>query len=145
MSDHDLFFDSQHAVSRRFVVFEDNGTSAWLYLTAPETRQPIADVWVYNRIPAPSTSAISSYRGGPPPAAIGFCSDAAMCETPADFEWSFVWSDDGESVAIAKEGIPVAYVLSGHKQGFSRELIKNGPWGNTWSEDHFARCFCRAR
>jgi hypothetical protein len=78
MSDENLFLDSQHSTSRRFAVLEDNGTSAWLYLTEPDSRTPVADAWVYNRIPAPSTKKILSYRGGPAPAAIGYTSDGGI-------------------------------------------------------------------
>lgn len=144
MSNQDLFLESQHPVSRRFAVLEDDSSSVWLYLMEQETRRPVADAWVYNRIPAPPTNAISSYRGGPPPAAIGYASDAALCESPADHEWAFVWSGDGESVAIARDGIAVAAILAGQKHGYSRELIKNGPWGSTWSEELFTRTFCHA-
>jgi hypothetical protein len=93
MSDENLFLDSQHSTSRRFAV----------YLIEPDSRKPVADAWVYNRIPAPSTKEILSYRGGPAPAAIGYTSDEALCETPKSHTWSFVWSTDGESVAIAKK------------------------------------------
>ncbi len=141
MPEQELFFDSKHSLSQRFAVFEDDGTSAWLYLTEPDSRKPVADAWVYNRVPAPPTKEIQSYRGGPPPAAIGYASDSALCPTPADHEWSFIWSTDGESVAIAKDGVPVACIVAAQKPGYSRELIKSGPWGNTWLDELFQRTF----
>jgi hypothetical protein len=141
MSDENLFLDSQHSTSRRFAVVEDDGTSAWLYLTEPDSRKPVADAWVYNRIPAPSTKEILSYRGGPAPAAIGYTSDEALCETPKSHTWSFVWSTDGESVAIAKDRVPVACIVAGERRGYSRELVKVGPWGNPWSDALFKRTF----
>ena len=141
MSEQELFLDSQHSVSRRFAVFEDDGTSAWLYLTESDTRKPVADAWVYNRIPAPPTEEVHSYRGGPPPAAIGHASDMALCAIPADHEWSLIWSTDGESVAIVKDGVPVACIVAAQESGYSRELIKDGPWGQTWSDELFERTF----
>ena len=42
-SESDLFIDAQHSLSRRFAILEDNGTSAWLYLTEPDTEKPSAD------------------------------------------------------------------------------------------------------
>lgn len=48
------FHSEQHPGSRRWVVFEDDGTSAWLYLTAPDEMRPAADCWLYNRVPAPA-------------------------------------------------------------------------------------------
>ena len=141
MPEEELFLDSQHPTSKRFGVFEDNGISAWLYLTEPSTRKPVADAWVYNRVPAPTTKEIQSYRGGPPPAAIGYASDDALCHTPSEHEWSFIWSTDGESVAIARNGMPVACIATAQKPGYSRELIKDGPWGNPWSDELFERTF----
>ena len=132
-----LFLEDMHPASRRLAVLEDDGTSAWLYLSEPESRKPAADAWVYNRIAAPPPQAIKSYRGGPPPAAQGYASNAALCEDPTAHEWSFVWSPDGESVAIAKDGEPAALITVGEKRGYSRELLKDGPWGHPWSDELF--------
>ena len=46
--------------------FEDDGTSGWLYLSASGTSAPIADAWVYNRVPPPAVSKVGWYRPGPP-------------------------------------------------------------------------------
>lgn len=141
MPEEDLFLDDQHPTSQRFGVVEDDGTSVWLYLTEVNTRVPVADAWVCNRIPAPTTIDIQAHRGGPPPAAIGYASDNALCNSPLEHEWAFIWSTDGESVAIAKDGVPVACIIAAQKGGYSRELIKDGPWGHTWSNKLFARTF----
>ncbi|MBI5029075.1 MAG: hypothetical protein HZB51_01010 [Chloroflexi bacterium] len=141
MPDNNLFLTDQHPLSRRSAVLEDDGTSAWLYLTQPNLQMPIADVWVYNRIPAPSMKIIPSYRDGPPPAPVGYAHNTALCRDPGTHEWSFIWSADGESVAIAKDGLPVACIISAQKSGHSRELLKDGPWGMTWSEELFRHTF----
>ena len=64
---------SQSSVSGRTATFEDDGTSAWLYLSEPNTQRPTVDAWVYNRISAPPTSEIKNYRGG----CLLYTSDAA--------------------------------------------------------------------
>jgi hypothetical protein len=137
----DLFLSEQHPVSRRFASFDDDGTSAWLYLTEPNSRRPIADAWVYNRIPAPRREDIGSFRPSPPPAAIGFASETALCLSPAKHEWCFRWSENGESVAIMKDGQAVACIIAGNRRGYSRELVTNGPWGKVWSEVEFTKEF----
>ncbi len=134
MSDENLFLENAHPVSGRLAVLEDDGTSAWLYISEPDSRKPIGDAWVFNRVAAPPFEAIKSYRGGPPPAAAGYASEHALCEDPSSHEWSFVWSFDGESVAVAKDGEAVAFIVGGQKGGYSRELIKEGGWGHPWSE-----------
>lgn len=141
MTDDNLFLESEHPASGRFAVLEDDGTSAWLYLTEPGTRKPVADAWVYNRIAAPPMEAIKAYRGGPPPAAQGYASEGALCQDPATHAWSFVWSSDGESVAVAKDGAAVAFIVDGQKGGYSRELVNDGPWGHPWSETLFRQKF----
>ena len=136
---------SQSSVSGRTATFEDDGTSAWLYLSEPNTQRPTVDAWVYNRISAPPTSEIKNYRGGPPPAAIGYASDNAICESPQDHEWAFLWCADGEAVAITRDGEPVAFAVAEPKYSCSRELIKDGPWGSAWSQEMFEQTFGPAK
>lgn len=137
MADENLFLQHQHPVSRRLAVLEDDGKSGWLYVTDPDSRKPIGDGWVFNRVAAPQIEAIKSYRGGPPPAAAGYASENALCDDPLSHEWSFVWSSDGESVAVAKDGEAVAFIVGDQKGGYSRELMKEGPWGHHWSVELF--------
>lgn len=141
MSDENLFLEHAHRESGLLAVLDDDGTSAWLYISEADSRKPLADAWVYNRIAAPSAEAIKSYRGGPPPAAQGYASENALCEDPSSHEWSFVWSSDGASAAVEKDGEPVAFIIGGQKGGYSRELVKDGPWGHPWSEELFRLTF----
>ncbi len=140
-SEDAIFLEAKHETSGRLAVLEDDGNSGWLYLTEPNTRRPVADAWVYNRIPAPTVSEVKAHRGGPPPAAIGYASDSALCESPREHEWTIIWTADGHSVAIAKDGVPAACIVANQNPGFSRELIKDGPWGRVWSDAEFARVF----
>ncbi|MFN0019609.1 MAG: hypothetical protein ACKVP0_15220 [Pirellulaceae bacterium] len=141
MTDDNLFLEHENRESGLLAVLEDNGTSAWLYISEADSRKPMGDAWVYNRIAAPPAEAIKSYRGGPPPAAQGYAIADALCEDPSSHEWSFLWSADGESVAVAKDGEPVAFIIAGQKGGYSRELVKDGPWGHPWSEKLFRSKF----
>lgn len=141
MSDEDLFLSSEHQGSGCVAILDDDGTSAWLYLRKSASDMPIADAWVYNRIPAPPMSEIPSYRGGPPPAAEGYVSNAAFCPEPRKHEWSFLWSSDGQSVAVLKDGLPVACIIAGDKRGYSRGLVQEGGWGHPWSVNAFDGAF----
>jgi hypothetical protein len=141
MPDENLFLEHKHSSSRRIGVLEDDATSAWLYLTEPDSRKPSGDAWVYNRIAAPPMDAIKSYRGGPPPAAEGFAKDSDIVDAPTKHEWTFVWSNDGESVAVLMDGEPMASIVAGNKGGHSRRLLKEGPWGHPWSEKLYQKTF----
>ncbi len=65
MSDDNLFLQVQHPESLRYAILEDNGTSAWLYLTEPCKPGPAADAWVYNRVEPPWRDEVRAYRDGP--------------------------------------------------------------------------------
>jgi hypothetical protein len=121
--------------SRRLAVFEDDGASAWLYLTATDTRKPIADVWVHNRRSAIPRSKINAYRGDPPPAAIGFADDSAICHASNDCKWTLDWYLNDEFVILYRDGTPVAMLAVCERRGWSRNLLQDGPWGNVWSDE----------
>ncbi len=141
MSDGNLFLQSQHPESLRHAILEDDGTSAWLYLTEPDKPKPVADTWVYNRIKAPSREEVRAYQGGPPPAAEGCAGPNALCSDPHDHEWALLWSSAGDSVAVVRDGMPLACIVSGHERGFCRDLVGDGPWGNTWSYEVYRDVF----
>lgn len=136
----ELLFQDRHPLSQRHAVFEDDGTSAWLYLTRPAALQPVADCWVYNRIPAPPASEIGQYSGGPPPA----CREVAIDPAPYGGQYppqvEFLWSTDGESVAVCVNGVATAFI-AGSQDGYCRNLLRTGPWGSPWDYRLFAGLF----
>lgn len=134
-----LFLSECHPVSRRLAIFDDDGTSAWLYLSGIGSDRPEADAWVYNRVPAPEPEQVGRYRGGPPPAPRGYAGAEALCEEPGRFAWSLRWSADGHSVALAREGLPMALIPAGARRGHSRLLERSGPWGEPWCEAAYRR------
>ena len=137
MSEETFMLESFNDRSRRVAVFEDDGTSAWLYLSDVDDRKPVADVWVHNRIEAPPTAEIKNYRGGPPPAAVGFADDSSICHDPESHDWSFDWHHDGDAVVLQRDRVPVAMLIAHELRGWSRNLLRDGPWGNAWDEDRY--------
>jgi hypothetical protein len=132
-----LFLGEQHPVSGRRGTLEDDGTSAWLYLSAPDAPRVVADAWVFNRVPPPPASGVASYRPGPPPAAEGYAGPGALCADPSAHGWSLLWSADGESVAVLRDGAALALIARAGRPGYSRLLAKCGPWGRVWDEALF--------
>ncbi|MCA9034036.1 MAG: hypothetical protein KDA91_02845 [Planctomycetaceae bacterium] len=144
MADHGFMLNACNSVSGRLAVVEDNGIVGWLYLTETAGRKPVADVWLYNRINAPAAKQVQSYRGSPPPAPTGFVTDAAI-QTPGEGDsWLFQWSEDGESVALLRDGQAMAWLSADSKSGYTRLLLKDGPWGKQWDQELFDRLFADA-
>jgi hypothetical protein len=132
-----LFLGEKHPVSGRRGTFEDNGTSAWLYLSEPATGRVVADAWACNRVPPPPASRVGSYRPGPPPAAQGYAGPGALCPDPSAHRWELCWSADGESVAVLRDGVALALIARAGRPGYSRLLAKSGPWGALWDDQLF--------
>lgn len=130
-----------HPVSKKEARFEDHGHSGWLYLTQPNSPVVVADAWIYNRIPAPSQAEITQFKTTSPPAAASYAhSNAEFTPLQSDI-FKFKWSPDGRSVALLINSIPFGFIPPGVPRGYSKHLIKNGPWGHKWDEQLFLILF----
>ena len=137
----EVFLPEHHPVSRRRAVLEDDGLSAWLYLTEPDSEKPIADCWIYNRISNPEPTESYMSRGVAPPAPSDFVGSSAFVVSPDASNFRLVWSKDGESVAFFDRNLLMGFIASGQKRGFSRNLEKAGAWGNVLDEDLYKSLF----
>ncbi len=95
--------------SRRHVMLVDDGLTGILYLHAtsddPEKIGRVeASCFAYNRIEPIDTTDVQSYRPNPPPIAKGYASKHAVCQSPKSHQWGLVWSSDGESVVLMRDG-----------------------------------------
>jgi hypothetical protein len=132
-----VFLEEKHPASGRRGTFEDDGTSAWLYLSEVNSPRIVADAWVYNRVAAPPVSRINSYRPQPPPAAEGYAGPEALCSDPTIHLWSLLWSEDGHSVAVLRDGLALALIARASRKGYCRFLVRSGPWGLMWDAGLF--------
>ena len=137
------FLSERHGESRRQAVFEDTGIAAYLYLSSADSNAIVADAWVYNRIEAPTIDEAKSCRPDPPPAAEGYATAEAYLPSPGAYVWSFRWAQDGQSVAICADGVALAFIRGGQRRGFSRHLLRSGPWGEPWSDEVYEATFSR--
>lgn len=123
-----------HPKSKKEARLEDHGHSAWLYITRPNSQVVTADCWIYNRISAPSDSEITKYRTSSPPAVSAYAHSHAEFTPLHSDVFELKWSPDGRSVAVLINGIPFGFIPPGVQRGYSKHLIKTGPWGHKWDE-----------
>ena len=135
----ELFVSEQHPVSRRWAVIEDDGRAAWLYLTEPDTRKPVADCWLYNRVPTPPH--FDSVRDEPPVVPQTHAGMGATSQPPAAESVRLRWSRDGESVAVFFDAELIGFIAQGQKRGFSRHIRVSGPFGSVLDAEIFHRVF----
>ncbi|MCU7938547.1 MAG: hypothetical protein KZQ64_15590 [gamma proteobacterium symbiont of Bathyaustriella thionipta] len=130
-----------HPVSKKEARFEDLGHSAWLYLTRPNSPVVVADAWIYNRIPAPSETEIVQFKTASPPAVASYAHVNAEFTPLQSDKFELKWSPDGRSVALLINGIPFGFIPPGVPRGYSKHLIKTGPWGHKWDEELYTILF----
>ena len=137
----EIFLKAQNQLSKRFCIFHDDGESGWLYVTAPEDEKTVADAFAYNRIDPISNSKLKDYTDGPPPICASHASINAKIEHPHSDQISFVWSTDGESVALLYGTDPIAMIIDPKKYGFSKGIAVDGPWGYPWDQARYNKHF----
>ncbi len=124
--DDDLFLSEQHAHSQRWAIVEDDGCSAWLYLTAPESTKPVASCWLYNRTPAPPERNFA--RGESSVVPLTHTGSSAPLLPPPAQSVSFRWSASGEAVAVLFGGGLIGFIAGA--SGYSKYLKTAGPYGS---------------
>ncbi|GMK37049.1 hypothetical protein PCCS19_01020 [Paenibacillus sp. CCS19] len=137
----DIFLSDFNPISKRWVIFEDDGQTGWLYLTEANDQKPQFDCWIYNRIQPPNEIEISKYRTSPPPVTVEYAGENAFVTSVEGIEFKFKWSKDGNSVALLINEKPVGYIIAGNKRGFSSNLKKDGPWGSLLKQEQFEIIF----
>ena len=131
----------RHPRSERTAIFEDDGRSAWLYLTQAGSTTFAADCWIYNRLEAPASVDPARTRGTPPPALRSVTGAQAKIEDPVWSAMRLVWSADGESVAFVYHDVPLGFIAQAEKAGYSRNVVASCPWGRLWDPERFAALF----
>lgn len=138
---NEIFLKEQNQISRRFCILDDDGKSCWFYLTEPDDGKYVADAFAYNRIDPIPKSQIKEYREGPPPICKTHASINAQIENPYPNQFIFIWSTDGESVALLKGNNPIAMIIDAKKYGYSKGIAVSGPWGHPWNQAIYDKNF----
>ena len=93
----DIFITDNNPTTKRWAILEDNGNSAWLYLTKPATQQPEKDAFVYSPVqPIEELNIEEIKEKGTPPIltkALATASSVILNAQSGDF--SFNWSQLG--------------------------------------------------
>lgn len=143
MTEHGIFLDEQHPASGRFAVFEVEGPSAWLYLSAPGDSRPEKDIFAFSTglLVTLEKAMEIAHTGNPPPLAAKHASEQAVIADARPEEFFFRWSGDGESVALLRQGEPLAMIVANSERGYSKALGFPGFYGQPWEQGHYDTIF----
>jgi hypothetical protein len=139
----DIYVDSKNPTSHRCAILEDDGRTAFLYLTATNTVRPERDIVVYCRDqPAAKVDWKEVERTGkPPPLTQDDASEKAVIKSPQKADFALVWSGDGESVLVLYRKTPWAMIVGGQTKGYSKALKRDGAFGLPWDQKAYEQAF----
>lgn len=138
----DIFISEYNSISGRRAIFEDDGKSGWLYLTNQNDQSIAGDCWIYNRIPPIPIDAVACYQDNPPPpVSIEYATTEAIIDIVEKCHLHFLWSNDGESVALLLGQSAYGFISMHEHRGYSKKLIKDGPWGFVFDEVKYIEIF----
>lgn len=138
----ELFKDECHPVSGRCVILEDNGSSAWLYLTPKSGVGIEKDAFAYSSIePADELNKEELAKGSPPKLYKKIASENAVINSAKESDFSFKWSPNGESVVVLYKDTPIAMIHEEHQRGFSNALSQESGFGEPWNQKVYSSEF----
>jgi hypothetical protein len=129
MSDPAVFLSVKDPESDLHAIFEDDGRVAYAYVV--KDKRILADVWVYNRAPAPAEPEWRDRERAPFLNPRDHVSDEAEQFTPAasDDHVALEWMNEGDArvVVVKVHGQVVAKVGPGMRPGFAALARRDGP------------------
>lgn len=131
MNNQDDFLDFFYGKDsdKRITICREEDT-IWSY-SKDETDTIVADCWIANSLKGEPRD-MDYYRNlhVPPPAREDFIAENI---DPLDFsKLEVLWDENGESATILYNQDKLVMFKSGEKKGYSKNLKKDGPWGNAW-------------
>jgi hypothetical protein len=135
------FNSVQHPATKRWAVFEDDGRSAWLYITEPDRARPVADCFVYNCQPPADELPPTWDRASPPPITTVYASPSAFHPNVSPDQVRVGWNTKGDAAVVMIDGKAVALLVAGESRGYSKAITVDGPYGHPWDERRFVEQF----
>lgn len=138
-----IFLSSENAVSGRTAILEDDGQVAYLYLTAPSSAKIERDVILYMRIQPITEVEWKKIMAttSTPRLTIKIASTTAVIEDPAEHEFEFCWSQDGNSVAALRHGMPLGFTSATERLGYSKAVAVTSPFASFWEQAKYDAIF----
>tara|TARA_R110001592_G_scaffold132514_1_gene347179 strand:- start:1775 stop:2293 length:519 start_codon:yes stop_codon:yes gene_type:complete len=139
--------EDQNPKSGRVAILEDNGTSCWLYLTAPRERELEKGCLVYSAVEPTSTLNVEAlgHSGETPMLSREFASGTAIISGAKAENFTFEWSQDGDSVCVVYRGNPKTMLVGESEDGFSKAIAKEGLFGKPWDQSVYTQTFSTTR
>lgn len=132
----EIHIEEKSPISGRVAILEDNGTSAWLYLSPPSGEGIEKDAFAYSSIEPLEELNKSEIENGEAPKLIkNLATPSSVIVGAVESDLGFKWSKNGESVTLLHKGEAISAIYQNYKSGYSKSLSKASPFGNPWDNE----------
>ena len=135
-----IFLSDKNHTSNRYVIFEEDNITAWLYLTKTDSEQPEYDCFVYNRIGPIEKEDVINYSNGPCPILKKYSNNYSV-QVDSEKSIEFNWSKDGNAVAVIINGKVFSVIDSKRESSFSISVSEDCAWAKKWNEEIYKEIF----
>ncbi|MCX2781522.1 hypothetical protein OQJ46_00780 [Microbulbifer thermotolerans] len=138
-----IFIYSYSETSQRFVILDELGEVAFIYLSEKGSQKPEKDALAYMRITPPKEVSWKEMAeaGKPPILSEEYASSMAVLQESKESHFAFKWSVDGESAALLYKGSPIAFISSESEYGYSKAVSKSNPISSPWDQNLYEQIF----
>jgi len=137
----DLLATEKHPLSHRTASVFNESHSIWLYISEPNNTKIAADCWLLNTIETPESLSDFTSHKSPPPATAKFVSKQAQGNLPSSSQIKFLWSNNGQSVAVIIGSETLGFIAQNSPRGFSKHIKLSGPFGDPFEIELYKSLF----
>jgi hypothetical protein len=140
-----IFIHSYNETSGRYAILEEYGEAGMLYLSEEGGQKPAKDAFAYMMVPPidKETWKERMKGGGPPVLHAEIASQSAVITTTKEKDFSFLWSNNGQAVALLYKGEAIAFISINEKYGFSKAVTEKSPIVNPWDQHLYEQLFTK--
>ena len=137
-----IYIEEKNLISCRVAILEDNGTSAWLYLSPPSGKGIEKDAFAYSPIEPLEELNKSEIENGEAPKLIkNLATPSSVIIGAVEADFCLKWSKNGESVVLLHKGEAISTIYQNYKSGYSKSLSKASLFGNPWDNALYESVF----
>ena len=139
----EILLFKQNKQNLRWAVFEDDGKSAWLYLTEPKIKKPVGSIFVYSRVDAISKEQAKKMmaKGEAPTLTKNYKNKFSIQRKVKENDIEIKWSKNAKAVTVLVKGTPYAMIVIGEKEGNSKAVSQSGFFGRVWDQKAYDKYF----
>ena len=136
-----IFIKSDHDITGRSLIIEEDENSIWAYLTLPNEMDIDKDCFLASRHKITEKIDNMDYwrsRQMPPPMTQEYSTNHGSFQQIEEKDINIRWIDQG-NVIIELKGTPFLFFHHDFRKGFCKSIKKDGGYGKEWDEEIYRK------